>query len=235
MVADENFFKQYFDESRSYKRLMLERLGEEPEEVLDQACFVFTQMGSELAYAGEREHPMANSVLSCAALLAIYLVVEDKGIDAHRFGAAMLENMRQAIEQARERASRSGRKPDPEKARQIVDRLIEAGQASQSAVQPGEFVFSAQREDDGNDWRMEISSCAICALFSKYDAMDLVPYMCATDDLMSDLGNEGLTRTGTIALGRSHCDFHYRPGHDGRHLSELYPDRIRTIDLQEQD
>ena len=60
--------------------------------------------------------------------------------------------------------------------------------------------------------------------------MDLVPYMCATDDLMSDLNDQGLSRTGTIALGRTHCDFHYQPGRPTEHLSNLYPDRIRVVE-----
>ena len=75
---------------------------------------------------------------------------------------------------------------------------------------------------------MNIKSCAICHAFSKYDAMDLVPYMCAMDDVASEIGDLGLRRTGTIALGATHCDFRYERGREPLRLADQYPERIRT-------
>ncbi len=74
---------------------------------------------------------------------------------------------------------------------------------------------------------MNITSCAICHLFGNHDAMDLVPYMCAFDDVMSAAGDQGLRRTGTIALGASHCDFRFQQGGEPLPLAEQYPDQIR--------
>ena len=75
---------------------------------------------------------------------------------------------------------------------------------------------------------MNITSCAICTMYAPHDAMDLVPYMCAGDDAVSDAFQQGLRRTGSIALGASHCDFRFtgRKGQPLR-LAEQYPDRIR--------
>ena len=84
-------------------------------------------------------------------------------------------------------------------------------------------------DGSGFDWGMNVKSCAICHTFSKYDAMDLVPYMCATDDLMSDFGQEGLRRTGTIALGSHQCDFRYKSGGEPLRVVEQYPERIRDL------
>ncbi|MCZ6616861.1 MAG: L-2-amino-thiazoline-4-carboxylic acid hydrolase, partial [Gammaproteobacteria bacterium] len=80
------------------------------------------------------------------------------------------------------------------------------------------------------DWGMNVKSCGICYQFSKYDAMDLVPYMCATDDVMSDLGHQGLRRTGTIAVGAHQCDFRYQRKGEPGHLADKYPDRIRILE-----
>ena len=79
------------------------------------------------------------------------------------------------------------------------------------------------------DWGMNIKSCAICHAFSKYDAMDLVPYMCASDDVESDRGGQGLRRTGTIAVGAHQCDFRYKRVGEPKHLAAQYPDRIRVV------
>ena len=55
----------------------------------------------------------------------------------------------------------------------------------------------------------------------------MVPYMCSFDDVVSDAGDQGLRRTGTIALGASHCDFRFRQGGKPRRLAEQYPERIQ--------
>ena len=79
------------------------------------------------------------------------------------------------------------------------------------------------------DWGMNIKSCAICSLFSRHDAMDLVPYMCATDDVMSDHGAQGLRRTGSIAVGAHQCDFVYKHEGEPQHLAKQYPEKIRIV------
>lgn len=76
---------------------------------------------------------------------------------------------------------------------------------------------------------MNIKSCAICHLFSQHDAMDLVPYMCASDDVISDKSGQGLMRSGTIALGASHCDFRFKKDGEGRALSGQYPEKIKLV------
>ena len=73
--------------------------------------------------------------------------------------------------------------------------------ASQSGAAPNEFVFELLGPDADSDYGMNVTSCAICHLFSRYDAMELVPYMCSYDDVTSRAGDTGLRRTGTIALG----------------------------------
>lgn len=56
--------------------------------------------------------------------------------------------------------------------------------------------------------------------------MDLVPYMCATDDVVSDRGGQGLRRTGTIAVGAHQCDFRYKRGGEPLHLAPQCPQRF---------
>ncbi len=65
--------------------------------------------------------------------------------------------------------------------------------------------------------------------FSKYDAMDHVPYMCAMNDVMSDKINQGLRRAGTIGLGAKQCIYRYKIGGEPMRLVEQYPESIRFV------
>ncbi len=58
--------------------------------------------------------------------------------------------------------------------------------------------------------------------------MAFTPYMCATDDLVSDQLDQGLRRTGTIALGAHRCDFRYKAGGEPLRLAEQYPEKIQS-------
>jgi hypothetical protein len=109
--------------------------------------------------------------------------------------------------------------------------LIAAGERSQAVGQPGAFEFDVRWIDESTGhWAMEMSRCGICQLFGQFDALDLVPYMCATDDVMSSAQGQGLRRTGTIALGSLHCDFDYRSGRPTSPVADLFPERIRLLD-----
>ena len=153
---------------------------------------------------------MAGSMFACAAMLAVFEVLRERRVDAHAWGRA-IHTLAPAV-------------PNQDEA--AAERSRSDAVASQSAAAPNEFVFELVEADEDTSRWMNITSCAICHLFGKHDAMELVPYMCAFDDAVSDAGNQGLRRTGTIALGASRCDFRFRQGEPQR-LAEQYPDRIQ--------
>ena len=107
-------------------------------------------------------------------------------------------------------------------------KLVEDARESQRGAAANEFVFDVVDGDSETDWGINILSCAVCHAFAKHDAMALVPYMCATDDKMSDAAGHGLRRTGTIALGADCCDFRFKSGGEPTRLAEQYPDAIRA-------
>ena len=98
-----------------------------------------------------------------------------------------------------------------------------AARASQERQDPDEFIWEFVDGDGGDtDFGYNIKSCAICRMASKHDAMEAVPFMCAIDDKMSEAFGLGLRRSGTIALGATHCDFRYKFGGSQRTLREQY-------------
>jgi hypothetical protein len=224
-AANEQFVRTRFFEGRRDSALRLAgQFVEEPEEIVDAAAILFDGMIPDLAYIDNPDHPMAASVFGCSASLALFLALKERDVDVHAFGRAMLSAMQAAPQEPE--ALADGRSP-----RERFEEFITIAETSKQQAAPGEFVYEAFFGDrKAFDWGMNVKSCGICFQFSKYDAMDLVPYMCATDDVVSDQGRQGLRRTGTIAVGAHQCDFRYQRSAEPQHLAEKYPDRIRILE-----
>ncbi len=227
MATKENdaFVRTFFDDARARNMRLIKEFADDGEELLAEAALRFEEMMQGMAYMDAPDAPMATSVFSCQATLALWLALEARGVDVHDFGQAMLKDMTETAPP--ERRVAPGSEASTRAPRENFEALMAAGRASAAEVKPGEFVFEAYWGDRKElDWGMNIKSCAICHAFGKYNAMDLVPYMCATDDVMSDLNGEGLRRSGSIALGAEQCDFRYKHGGDPARLAKLYPEKI---------
>lgn len=217
--ADLDVIRGCFTTTRDANLKLVATLVDDPEVVMKDAEARFEEMLPTMAYVDRPAAPMAMSVFGCAVELAIYLVLRDRGVDVHDFGRRMLDA-------ATELWPVSAEDGATELTHEQLQAWLDGAAASQRHAKPGEFVYEAVGGDESSDWGMNIKSCAICAQYSQYDAMDLVPYMCATDDVMSDLMGQGLRRTGTIALGAHQCDFRYKRGGEPLRVAEQYPQRI---------
>lgn len=190
-------------------------LVDDPEAAVEDAARRFEEMIPGLAYLDAPDHPMADSLYQCSTALALYLALADRGIDVHDFGAAFHKAMTAFVGQLTE---------DPF---EYDEAVIAAAAESQRNAREGEFIFEAMPANAKGAWGINILSCGICHQFAKYDAMGLVPYMCAGDDILSERFDEGLRRTGTIALGAHHCDFRFQPGGEPLGVAEQHPQEIR--------
>ena len=217
--ANEQFVRNTFEAARGRLGRLAGRLAEDADAVVDEAAALFDEMIPGMAYGDKPDHPMASAVFICSINLALYLALKSRGVDVHDFGNAMLTGLAKAP------ATAPLDPGDPE-----ALALFKAGaDASQQSAAPGEFVYEVHAtEGEELDWGMNIKSCAICHQYTKYDAMDLVPYMCATDDVESDKNDLGLRRTGSIAVGAHQCDFRYKTGGEPQRLAAQYPDLIRV-------
>lgn len=219
---NEQFVRDQFDQARPRYTRLVNNFVDDAEVVVEEAATIFDGMIPDMAYVDDHEKPMASAVFSCNRILAVYLALQKRGVDVHDFGSTMLSDLVNVPPAPAEEPE--GEQPSWE---ERLAGLVAAGEASQREAAPGEFVFEVLPGDGAGESATNIKSCAICHAFSKYDAMDLVPYMCATDDVMSDRNNLGLRRTGTIAVGAEQCDFRYRRGGEPQHLAGLYPQQIR--------
>lgn len=221
---NEEFLRDFFERGKERHRLLAAMLVDDAQSAVDEAQGIFDAMIPDMAYVDRRGAAMAFSVFGCSALLALYLALKKRGIDVHQFGQALLEGMATAPPPEAEEPSDD----QPSRAERFAA-FVADGEASLRDGAPGEFVFEVLPGAARGEWGMNIKSCAICHQFAKYDAMDLVPYMCATDDIESDRQGLGLRRHGTIALGAHQCDFRYARGGEPLRVAEQYPDRIRLV------
>ena len=220
---DDEIFVTYFDKaSARLLRLAQDLVGEDQAaEVMDSAAQRFREMIPTIGYQDNPKHPMASSLFATQANLALFLALRPCGVTAHQYGARMLKNM-------------SGGKPNNAEAfgvpvEQIMKVFRDSAQDSQTQAAPAEFVYEFVEAQAQVDWGMNIQSCAVCHVFGKHDAMELVPYMCASDDVISERDDQGLVRTGSIGLGAHQCDFRFKYGGEGQSLHTQYPDRIRIL------
>ncbi|MDQ3012468.1 MAG: L-2-amino-thiazoline-4-carboxylic acid hydrolase, partial [Acidobacteriota bacterium] len=165
-----------------------------------------------------------SALFICSVNLSLYLALKKRGVDVHAFGSAMLTGLMRAPI------------PVPEESDEMLrERLAQfalIAEASQVNAAPGEDVVEMLSGENADfEWGYNVKSCAICQAAAKHDTMDLVPYFCAVDDVMSDKGNQGLRRSGSLALGAPHCDFRYTRGGEPQRLAEQYPNRIRFVQL----
>ena len=178
-------------------------LAQDPAAIMERAkALLRDDITDKLAYLDAPTGTLPTALFFSAIHLAVWLALKEKGVDVHDFGAAILSH-------------RDELPP-------VIQDDAENGFESPGAP-PGEFEI--KMVPDG----FNVTSCAECSLYAQFDAMDLMPYMCASDDY-DDSQPPGLRRTGTIALGHDHCDFRYAEGDNPPTLAELYPDRIRWVD-----
>ncbi|HEX4946768.1 MAG TPA: L-2-amino-thiazoline-4-carboxylic acid hydrolase [Blastocatellia bacterium] len=219
-LENQRFVKAtYFTQAQMRLTRLAGRFFEDAQAVVAEAEAIFDAMLPTMAYVDKPQHPLAAALFICNVNLSLYLALKQRGVDAHAFGNALLNGLMRAPIPPRPQESE-------EALQERLQQFALLAQESQINAQPGEDVFEVVHEE-AFDWGYNIQSCALCHSASQHNAMEVVPYMCAVDDVMSDKNNQGLRRTGSIALGASHCDFRYQRGRQPQRLAEQYPNLIR--------
>lgn len=71
-------------------------------------------------------------------------------------------------------------------------------------------VITEKKETFGFGYGIDILECGICKLFKKHNAEKYTPILCEVDKITSSLAGLELIRSGTIADGKSKCDFRFK-------------------------
>ncbi len=171
------------------------------------------QLAGEIPYAGQDRHPMASNIIGPYIFLCFAIVLRERGSTTEEIGAFVHASYTTPFSWLPQWLLRRLRRP-------ILwltfRRWTAVAEASQGREHPDEFVLAVPTPPPGADFALEIRDCAVCKAFAKHGEQSVVPYICATDDLMSDAFGLGLRRTGTRAVGAERCDFVYE--FDGKPL-----------------
>ena len=79
-----------FELERSVVLDVARELVDDPAVVVDEAARRLEEMAATLAYVDRPDHPAAGMLFQCATSLALFLVLRERGVDAHTFGRAHL-------------------------------------------------------------------------------------------------------------------------------------------------
>lgn len=213
--------RNYFEQATLRMTRLAGRFVSETFTVVEEASAIFDGMLPGMAYVDKPEHPLAPALFTCNVNIALYLALKKRGVEVHAFGNALLNGLMRA--------------PIPMPQESVQERqahleiFASSASASQTGAQTGEDIFEIVEAKEGAfDWGFNIKSCSICQSAAQHGASELVPYLCAVDDVMSDKGGWGLRRTGSLALGAQQCDFRYQNGGEPQRLAEQYPQQIRV-------
>jgi hypothetical protein len=90
-------------------------------------------------------------------------------------------------------------------------RLRAAVARTQDRRYPGAWVATfVEGDGEAFDYGIDITECGICKFYAAQGAIELAPYMCLSDYVVSDAFDRGLVRYETLAEGAELCDFRYK-------------------------
>ncbi len=211
-----------FDSRHAQRRSALTaRLGDEKAaEVCEAARRRFEALIDEIPYSGQERDPLGQALIACYEVLPYGLELREWGHPLEEIGGFIYD----AFEAPpAPRSSWSQRLLAPLQRRRQSALMRKRARESQDRAHPDEFIFQmVDVRGSEFDRGFNITQCAICTAFSKHDALDMVPYLCAIDDKLSDAQGSGLRRTGTRALGAHHCDFRFKQGGEPLRLVDQY-------------
>jgi hypothetical protein len=193
---------------------MIPRYGEEMTgAVLQQARKKYKDLILSLPYIGGRKNFMTSSLVSMAAVLALYQPLKGQGVTDEQVGEIVY------------RAFESQLDAYPRPFLRLIGWLgftapfllamRRGARESQKRTYPGDWVYTFVEGDGVEfDYGLDYTECAVCKLFQAHDAGELVPYLCVADFAHSQAFDTGLIRTMTLAEGGDRCDFRYKRGRE---------------------
>ncbi|MGH9891590.1 MAG: L-2-amino-thiazoline-4-carboxylic acid hydrolase [bacterium] len=209
-----------FDKAREFRHEALTRRFDAAtaDAVLNEAREQYDSLIDGIPYAGRDRDSMADSIIMTTELLAFVLVLRRRGAHRAAIGTLIPDLVKIPFQWVPAWLANSVlRVLRP----LMLWKMRRDARGSLKRRHPDEFHWEVV-DDEASDLGINIRSCAVCKTFSRHDAMDFVPYMCALDDELSRIFGLGLRRTGTIALGASHCDFRFQLGAEPRTLASQY-------------
>jgi hypothetical protein len=190
-------FQSHYDED--FTNTVIPEIRREYEDLIPQ-----------IPYIGNKK-PFTQWLLATAQFLAMYRVLKRHGKSLEETGRIGYETSEQMLNAYPKLLLRFlGRATFSKK--RLKNAQIHA-EESQKRKYPGDYVFKfVEGDSESFDFGIDYSECASHKFLAAQDALELAPYICATDILQSEKFGWGLTRTMSLAEGGEKCDFRFKKG-----------------------
>ena len=201
-----------FDRSLArIKRVLSSRYGEEQANTLiGESRGEYEALIPQIPHIGEKS-PFLIFLLPTVRCLAVYRALQRRGGTVEEAGELIYE-MSEAEFQA-----------IPGLARRAIGhlwfsswflrRLRKRARTSQERQYPDSFVVHyVEGYGQDFDYGIDYVECANVKFLRAQGALELAPYICATDKAASEMLGWGLHRTMTLAGGSAKCDFRFTKG-----------------------
>jgi len=198
---------------RRIKPLLVSRYGEvNAYRLIEDAMKEYESLIPQIPYIGDNS-PFLVFLIPTVKCLALYRAMQRQGSSVEEAGRLIYE------------MSEIELKAMPSTLRRLMGflwfspwfkkRARKRALSSQTREYPGNFVMQYV-EGDGKsfDYGVNYLECANVKFLKAQGAMELAPYICATDKLSSEFLGWGLHRTTTLADGANQCDFRFKKGGD---------------------
>ena len=211
------------DKTIKYVKGVLEsRYGEDfASEVMPEMRREYETLIPQIPYIGNKK-PFKQWLLATAQFLAMYKVLKRHGKSVEETGKIGYETSEQMLNAYPKFVLRFFGGATFSKKRLRNARIL--AEESQKRKYPGDYVFKFIEGDHENfDFGIDYSECASRKFLAAQDALELTPYICATDILQSEKFGWGLTRTMSLAEGGEKCDFRFKKGGKTNVTSTVLP------------
>jgi hypothetical protein len=171
----------------------------------------FEDLIAEIPYVGPLSYPLPSTLAESAVSLSFYKIMKETGLSVKEAGEVIVNAFREGLKNSPpEELQRQGAGMFSEEFYRI--QAYAAGE-SQKKRFPGDWIFSFLRgkPGEGFDWGWDFTECAILKFYKSQGAMELLPFLCVQDLIISELQATGLERTSTLCDGPV-CNFRYRRG-----------------------
>lgn len=185
--------------SEDFTRIVIPEIRQEYEALIPQ-----------IPYIGNKK-PFKQWLLATAQFLAVYRVLKRHGNSVEEVGRIGYDTTEQMLDTHPKFVLRLFGRATFSKKRLETARIY--AEESQKREYPGDYLFEfVEGDNESFDFGIDYLECASLKFLAVQDALELAPYICATDILQSERFGWGLTRTMTLAEGGEKCNFRFKKG-----------------------
>ena len=177
--------------------------------IYEETTDIFVTLIPDIPYIGGDDNDLTEDIEQAAMVLAFYQIQLKHGRTSEEVGTIITESITREINKYPKWFTHIiGSKFFNKK---YIEQVKYHCEESQEKEYNGNWVtFYVEGDGKTFDYGFNHIECGIVKYLNKYNAKEIIPYLCSVDYIYSDALGEGLVRTSTIANNGQYCDFRFK-------------------------